>query len=276
MAVPRRIFEIAAVAFAAAFIGGSAYANHSWSDYHWARTANPFNLIVVNSTTSEWDPYVGQAVADWSASDVLNMLEDASGDTSTQTRRHCNAPNGMVRICNLAYGLNGWLGVAGISVDANDHITRGYTKLNDSYFSTAYYNDPAWKQAVTCQELGHDVGLSHQDENFNNDPLYSCMDYQDPPFEQPNAHDYEELDVIYAQLDSYDTYASSDGTTSTGTGGSCSAPAGKGCNKAGVGNSNADIGWGISLGRHGQQESFLRIDADGTRHYTFVTWARGN
>ena len=148
---------------------------------------NAFNLTIVNSTTSDWDPYVSRAIVDWSNSSVLNMVEDPSGSTDIRDRRQCRGPAGAVRICNLEYGFNGWLGIAGISIDAAGHIVTGYTKLNDSYFSTSTYNLPDWKQSVACQELGHNIGLDHQDEDFDNESLYSCMDYQDPPFERPNT-----------------------------------------------------------------------------------------
>ncbi len=125
---------------------------------------------------------------------------------------------------------------------------------------------------MTCQELGHNVGLGHQDEDFNNDPLFSCMDYQNPPYEYPNAHDYDQLSTIYRHTDSYDSYDTGD---SGGGGGVCNAPPGKGCNKSGTVGNNRDIGWGMSLGRRGQLETFIRIDADGTRHITRVTWVTG-
>lgn len=249
--------------------GAVLSANHAWGNYHWARTTDSFNLTIVNSTTDDWDPYVTRATSDWTQSLKLNMIEDLNGSIDSKVRRSCSAPAGQVRICNLAYGLNGWLGIAGISIDSAGHIVSGYTKLNDSYFSTAYYNTPAWKQSVTCQELGHNVGLGHQDETFDNTSLFSCMDYQDPPYEYPNAHDYEQLETIYGHLDSYN----SSGSTGGG-GGGCNSPAGKGCNKAGVGQDDNDRGWGLSLGRKGNRETFMRIDPDGTRHITFVTWAR--
>jgi hypothetical protein len=258
---------------ATAGLVSSAVADHSWGDYHWARTTNSFDLTVINSTTSDWDGYVSRAVADWSFSTVLNLVEDPNGDTSSQTRRQCRGGTGTLRICNLAYGQNGWLGVAGISIDTNGHITTGYTKLNDSYFSWDYYNQHDWKQSVTCQELGHNVGLDHQDENFNNQSLFSCMDYQDPPYEFPNGHDYAQLEAIYGHLDSYTSYAAGDGGGGGGGGdGGCNAPPGKGCNKSGF---SGEIGWGASLGRRGNAETFIRIDPDGTMHLTHVTWAIG-
>ncbi len=267
-----RLAAATGVAVAAAF-GAVVVADHSWGSYHWARTTNSFDLTVVNSTTSEWDPYVAQAVGDWSQSGVLNMVQDPSGSTSDKDRRQCRGPQGAVRICNLAYGFNGWLGIAGISIDTNGHIVSGYTKLNDSYFGTATYNRPDWKQSVACQELGHNIGLDHQDEDFDNQSLFSCMDYQDPPFEYPNSHDYEQLETIYGHQDSYNSYAAGSGG---GGGEPCNAPPGKGCNKANAPQDPPGNAWGLSLGRKGQKEKFLRIDPDGTRHITFVTWVAGH
>ncbi len=271
----KKLLSATSIFFVLALLTSTTNADHSWGPpYHWARTTNPFELIVVNSTTSNWDPYVTNAVYDWSRSANLNMMQDLNGSTSKKVRRQCKGRSGQIRICNLAYGKTGWLGVAGISIDVNDHITRGYTKLNDTYFSLNYYSNFSWKQSVTCQELGHNVGLNHQDQNFYNDPLFSCMDYQDPPFVQPNAHDYLQLDeVIYAHTDSYNSYSSGGGDLEDG--GGCNAPPGKGCNKSGIGKIYGNIGWGMSLGRRGQLETFIRIDPDGTRHITHVIWAIG-
>ncbi len=266
--------RLAFAVLTAVLFSTASYADHSWSTYHWARTTSSFDLTIVNSTTSDWDGYVGQAVGDWSNSAKLNLIEDPnSDDTSSKTRRRCNGPAGQVRVCNLAYGQTGWLGIAGISLDSNGHITTGYTKLNDTYFSQAYYNSPQWKLSVTCQEFGHNIGLDHQDEDFNNGSLFTCMDYQDPPHQYPNAHDFEQLATIYGHTDSYNSY---DDGGSTGGGGGCNAPPGKGCNKGDKPGNNGDIGWGRSLGRHGQSETFMRTDPDGTRHIVHVTWAIGH
>ncbi len=241
-----------------------AYADHSWSNYHWARTTSSFNLTIVNSTTSEWDSFVTQATSDWSNSTVLTMAE-VIGNTKSRIRRRCKGPSGQIRVCNLTYGQTGWIGVAGISIDVNGHIVTGYTKLNDTYFTMDFYNNDNWKLSVMCQELGHNVGLSHQDEDFNNQSLLSCMDYQNPPYEYPNTHDFEQLEASYGHFDSYDSYDV--GGEPKPDGGVCNAPPGKGCNKA--------LGWGTSLGRRGQSETFLRINPNGTRQVTHITWAIG-
>jgi hypothetical protein len=258
------------VVLATAGLATSSMADHSWGPYHWARTTSSFNLTIINSTTSDWDGFVSNAVDDWSVgSSKLNMIEDTGGDTSKKTRRRCKGGTGTVRICNLAYGNTGWLGIAGISIDSSDHITTGYTKLNDTYFADPFYDDD-WRQSVTCQELGHNVGLGHQDEDFNNDSLFTCMDYQNPPYPVSNLHDWLQLDEIYGHLDDYETYTSGD--SGGGGGGGCNPKSPK-CD--GASGPNGAEGWGASLGRRGNAETFIRIDADGTMHLTHVTWAIG-
>ena len=78
---------IAAIALCAAmtFPTGTS-ASHSWNNYHWARTSNPFNLKVVDSNTTDWDDNLNAANAAWSSSSVLNMLYEA-GDSSSRARK---------------------------------------------------------------------------------------------------------------------------------------------------------------------------------------------
>lgn len=89
--------------------------------------------------------------------------------------------------------------------------------MNDTYFNTVQYNTPAWRNLVICQEIAHTFGLDHQDENFSNANLGTCMDYTSDPDgtikgqlsnEHPNAHDYEELGIIYSHNDPYSTFLS--------------------------------------------------------------------
>jgi hypothetical protein len=58
-------------------------------------------------------------------------------------------------------------------------------------------------------EIGHTFGLDHQDENFSNPNLGTCMDYTSDPDgpsnEHPNAHDDQQLETIYAHLDASTT-----------------------------------------------------------------------
>ena len=71
---------------------------------------------------------------------------------------------------------------------------------------------------VTCQEIGHTFGLDHQDENFTNTNLGTCMDYTNDPStnQHPNQHDYDELASIYGH-----THGGSGGGGGGGGGSNC-------------------------------------------------------
>ena len=189
-------------AFAA--VPSSAFANHSWGGYHWARTSNPFPLKLGDNVNATWEPYLGTTSTDWSKSNVLDTTIVAGGATSNV--RRCRPTAGRVEVCNTTYGNNGWLGVASIWISSS-HITQGTVKVNDTYFNTSTYNTPAWRNLVMCQEVGHTFGLDHQDENFSNANLGTCMDYTNDPTtnQHPNQHDYDELVSIYSHLDSTTT-----------------------------------------------------------------------
>lgn len=235
---------------------GLAQADHSWGGYHWARTSNPFTLKLGDNVTSAWDSYLATTSSDWSKSTVLDTTIVAGSTTG----RQCKATSGRVEVCNASYGNTGWLGIASISITGGTHITSSTVKLNDTYFNTAQYNTPAWRNMVTCQEVGHAFGLDHQDENFTNPNLGTCMDYTNDPStnQHPNQHDYDQLVSIYSHLDS---------TTTVGA----SAPT-RG-NKPLAGNDAS--GWGtlVEGSRASGHSTYVRDTGDGTRVVTFVTWA---
>ncbi len=185
--------------------GSVAQASHTWGNYHWARTVNPSTLKLGDNVGTTWDSYLNMASVDWSQSSVLDTTVVAGGTNP----RNCRPTNGRVETCSRTYGFNGWLGVASVWVEG-DHITKGTVKMNDSYFNTQTYNTPQWRSLVMCQEIGHTFGLDHQDENFDNPNLGTCMDYTNNPSgppsnDHPNTHDYEQLETIYGHLDSITT-----------------------------------------------------------------------
>jgi hypothetical protein len=179
-------------------------ASHTWGNFHWARTANPFTVKLIRNLTTTWRPYLDLASAAWTTPTKLNTTIVA-GLSDAITRQTCPAVSGRVAVCNFTYGLTGWRGLATIWFDGNNHITQGTAKMNDSYSWT-----PGSRQLVMCQEVGHTFGLGHQDENFANANLGSCMDYTSLPFGPPNnlalnQHDHDQLNTIYAHLDNYAT-----------------------------------------------------------------------
>lgn len=178
-----------------------ASADHAWGGYHWARTTPTFTLALGDSVTSAWDSYLVDASNDWTASTVLNtVIIPGTGG------KNCKPSLGRGEVCNSKYGNNGWLGIASVWTSGT-HITQATVKMNDTYFIKPQYNTSAWKHLVVCQEIGHIFGLGHQDENFTNANLGTCMDYTNNPTpnQHPNQHDYDQLVLIYSHLDSITT-----------------------------------------------------------------------
>jgi hypothetical protein len=207
----RRLLLVLLVSLAFAAFPAFTYATHSWNNYHWARTSNnnPFTLKLGDNVSTAWDSHLGTTSYDWSGSTVL----DTSIVTGQANPRNCRATAGRVEVCSSTYGNNGWLGVASIWISGS-HIVQGTVKVNDTYFNTTKYNTSAWRNLVMCQEVGHTLGLDHQDETFDNANLGTCMDYTNDPDgtikgqlsnEHPNQHDYDELGIIYSHNDSTTT-----------------------------------------------------------------------
>ena len=238
-----------------------------WAQSNRCRLAN---WAARDNVSSAWDgspnDYLTEALGLWNQSMVLD-LSIVPGLTNPRT---CKPVGGTIQVCNAAYGYNGWLGIAQIWLSGS-HITQAVTKLNDSYFNLSTYDTPAWRRLVMCQEVGHDFGLAHQDEAFNNPNLGSCMDYSNDPDgtqaepdqlsnEYPNSHDYEQLLTIYSHTDS-----------SSGGGG------GKGRNRFDVGedaggNSPAEWGKAIHYNAEGKPDYFLQTLPSGQKKLTHVFW----
>lgn len=243
---------------------GLASANHSWGGYHWARTANPFTLKLGNNVSGAWSSYLGTTSSDWSLSSVLDTTIVAGGISG----RKCRAVTGRVEVCSAAYGNNGWLGLASISITGGQHITTGTVKVNDTYFNTATYNTPAWRNLVMCQEVGHTLGLDHQDEVFGNANLGTCMDYTNSPDsnQHPNAHDYAQLGSIYGHLDATTTLGAAV-PGGPGKPGSGAADSGSGAADA------ADWGRLVSSSQDGRRSTFVKDLGAGELIVTIIIWA---
>jgi predicted Zn-dependent protease len=209
----------------------------------------PIHHQVIDSMTTDWDGNLDTAIADWNQSSVMNVVEEA-GDSTQRVRKQCRPVSGKVRACNANYGFNGWLGVAQIWISGS-HITQGTAKMNDSYLSSGYTE--VNRQHVICQEIGHDWGLGHQDESGAD--LNTCMDYANALDNQhPDAHDYAQLESIYAHLDSTTTIAATP-----------------------PGFANADVhaqeNWGEKVSDNGKSALFVRDFGNDFKIFTFVIWA---
>ncbi len=253
-----------ALASSASFVP-AALAGHSWGGYHWARASNPVMLTLGDNVSPAWDSYLATASVEWNRSIVVQTAVV----TGAAKPRTCKPAAGRIEVCSERYGFNGWLGLAQIWVSGL-HITRGAVKVNDSYFGTAAYDTPGWRNLVMCQEIGHTFGLDHQDENFDNPNLGTCMDYTSnpdgPPLNwYPNAHDYEQLEAIYAHLDDGTSLAQAAGT------GRAAKPSAAADEEPEVGTAQ----WGrlIRSTNRGRTEVFELDLGAGQKVFTFVIWA---
>lgn len=236
-----------------ALAAAPALATHAWNTYHWKRTTAQLTIPVGDNVSGVWDAHLDTAIADWNQSTVIQSPE-VPGSTNP---KNCRAVAGTIQVCNRTYGNTGWLGIASISLSGG-HIVQGTTKINDTYFNTPQYNTPAWRQAVMCQEIGHDYGLDHQDEDFSTDNTNSCMDYTSNPAgnEHPDAHDYEQLLDIYNHIESAFSAQTAAAVPD-------------------VGDTPAEWGKAVRFRRDGVPDVFERVDGPGRKTITHVYWVPG-
>lgn len=271
-----KLTRLAALAAATALVASPALGFHRWSTYHWQRTAAEISPPIGDNVDSKWDPYFQRVVDDWNKS-IRIQSSLVAGSTNP---KNCKAVAGTIQVCNSRYGNTGWLGIAQIWLSGG-HISQGITKLNDTYFDTAQYNTPAWRRMVFCQEVGHDYGLGHTDETFDNANDGTCMDYTNAPAggvvngfnygpsnEYPNAHDYQELEAIYNHQES--AAATNFGERQVGK--PASPPAGPNYDGADGGNSPSDWGKAIHFDGKGRPDVFAQDLPGGGKKITHVFW----
>ena len=259
------------ISLALSMLPSFAYAAHSWSNYHWARTANPFTLKIGNNLTSpDWTAKLTQASLDWNNAQAFQTSSPLATSVVTgSTDQRCLMSTGTTQVCNSTYGRNGWLGLASINITGSTHITKGSAKLNDTYFNMAKYNNTNERLHVMCQEIAHTFGLDHQSTDGSSQN--TCMDYfsntgvnaGSSVSTKPNAHDFEELNLIYTHLDSTTTLAASVLTASF---------AGK--VEDDTGDTEDPNKWGQlrSQSKNGRNSTYERFNTDGSRTLTHVYW----
>jgi hypothetical protein len=115
-----------------------------------------------------------------------------------------------------------------------------------------------------CQEVGHTLGLDHQDENFDNPNLGTCMDYTRNPGtnQHPNQHDYAELEAIYSHFDSTTTVLA---TTASPSPNVAAVPD--------AGESPAAWGRAVAFTVDGRGRVYQLDIGSGRALFTFVLWA---
>ena len=264
-----RLLAVLFLGLASTTISTAALATHSWGGYHWARTTPQFTLkLGDNLTSADWKSHLSQSSGNWNAGNSAVLTAIVAGSSN----KRCSMVTGTTQVCNGTYGNNGWLGLASINLTGGTHITQGSAKMNDTYFNTATYNNPNEREHVMCQEIAHTFGLDHQSTDGSSQN--SCMDYfsntganaTSTLSTKPNQHDFDELNIIYAHLDSSTTIAAI-------------AAAAVQAALNGHGNSAADVtddanSWGqlVSQSANGRSSTYERHNADGSKTVTHVYW----
>ena len=262
----RRLWVLVAALFTFAAFLSVAHATNSWGGYHWARTTSQFTLkLGDNLTTADWKGHLAQTSSDWNSPTVFGATSTPilTAIVAGQSNKRCAMVAGTTQVCNGAYGNNGWLGLASISVISGTHITQGSAKMNDTYFNKSTYNNPNEREHVMCQEVAHTFGLDHQSTNGSSQN--TCMDYFSNTGANagsslsttPNAHDFDELNIIYAHLDTTTTVAAK------------TASAASASDETDDPNS-----WGrlVSQSSNGRSSTYDRFNSDGSITVTHVYW----
>ena len=242
-----------------------SFATNSWGGYHWARTTPQFTLKLGNNLTNGWGAYLSQASSDWNSPTSVGAATTPllTAIVAGQSNKNCSMITGTTQVCNRTYGKNGWLGLASINITNGTHITRGSAKMNDTYFNTAKYNNPNEKLHVMCQEIAHTYGLDHQSEDGSSQN--SCMDYfsntgvnaTSTLSTKPNAHDFDELNIIYEHLDSTTTVSTLSQLASSSTE-----------------VTEDPNSWGklMRQSNNGRSSTYERFNSDSSTTVTYVYW----
>jgi hypothetical protein len=253
-------FVLAVVVVVSSF-GSVVEAYNSWNGYHWNITAlqtikNP--LKIGDNVSSTWDKTLAGASYDWNKSVVKNKIVPGSSNSN------CDPVSGRIEVCNGQYGENGWLGLTQVWVTpGTPHISQATIRLNDTYFAMESFTTTGWKNETLCHEIGHTYGLDHQDTNFDNSNLGTCLDFTTDPDgtiygqlsnEHPNQLDYDTIQYVYNHKHSRPRNSTVAVSVTE------------------VENSIND--WGISTGKmfNGKEHEFVKELKDGGKIITHVHW----
>jgi predicted Zn-dependent protease len=163
-----------------------AEAGVSWNGYHWATTGQA--VTVLSDLGPRWTRTVSRATDNWSSASAVTLQPQAFSGA-------CEFQPGAIRVCGTRYGQNAWLAQTDLWVSNDGVIKAALVRVNLSYFRAKRYDNVNTKLHTLCHELGHAVGLDHED-------TVSCMNPSAPlrkaAYAIPSADDLATLVAVYA------------------------------------------------------------------------------
>ncbi len=167
-----------------------ASADHSWSVYHWP--GDNLNPTFGDKTTSSlYDVPAG--VREWADLGTLIQPGMVTGGKAD------------IKVGESVIRSSSFLGLAGVYLDSDGHITKAEIVLNTRLIVELYGpNSQDIADHVLCQEIGHVLGLDHNRVDDSSPGDYTCMnDSRDTLglYTSPNVHDTDQLNVIYGHTD---------------------------------------------------------------------------
>lgn len=141
----KKAWIVLAAFFAVSFIISTitiVWANNQWFIWHWGKKT----VSVTTAANGNWGTIISSEFTDWEAG---TCVEFTGGGEIT----------GYANF----YGFTGWLGLARLlDYDSSTgEIFRADAHMNRSYLDGSSY-DETDDRHVTCQEIGHTLGLDHR------------------------------------------------------------------------------------------------------------------
>ena len=206
----KHAFGILLVTFAVVFTAatlGLVSAGNQWSCWHWGEDT----IGVRNAASGYWGSIIGSELNDWEEETCVSFTNgsEITGDAGF-------------------YGNTGWLGIARILQSGPGcTIVEADALMNQSYLDGGSYGETSDRH-VTCQEIGHDLGLDHRKGPRNR----TCMNDQTTSYADFDSHDADTVAAITSGA------ACADG----GSGGGCANGGEKGKKKCNDGIDNDNDG----------------------------------
>ena len=178
----------------------------SWNIYTWGHSSD-LSIQLVNNTSAKWTPDLLAAADAWSATSNIDYRAVTGPEVDASI---CSPSYGVVEVCSANYGKTGWLGMTNVYTSGG-HIVMATVRLNDYYpMISAWYAGDAWYSDTVCHELGHVLGLNHEDPVKSNANSGSCLDLTADPSGKrastggitdltPGIMDFAALADIYAK-----------------------------------------------------------------------------